>query len=69
MVFEWRNDGFYLPVLFCDVFYGVENDPNVRLSNFSFENLKIKTLNDEIDKSLIQGINLKNVYFNGKEIQ
>lgn len=55
--------------LSCDVFYGVENDPNVRLSNFSFENLKIKTLNDEIDKRLIQGINLKNVYFNGKEIQ
>lgn len=55
--------------LSCDVFYGVEKDPNVRLSNFSFENLKIKTLNDEMDKSLIQGITLKNVYFNSKEIQ
>lgn len=55
--------------LSCDVFYGVEKDPNVRLSNFSFENLKIKTLNDEMDRSLIQGINLKNVYFNGKEMQ
>lgn len=55
--------------LTCDVFYGVENDPNVRLSNFSFENLKIKTLNDEMDKSLIQGISLKNVYFNDKQIQ
>lgn len=53
----------------CDVFFGVENDPNVRLSNFSFENLKIKTLNDAMDKSLIQGISLKNVFFNDKEIQ
>lgn len=55
--------------LSCDVFFGVENDPNVRLSNFSFENLKIKTLNDAMDKSLIQGIRLKNVLFNNKEIQ
>lgn len=53
----------------CDVFYGVENDPNVKLSNFFFENLKIQTLNDEMDKSLIQGISLKNVYFNNKEMQ
>ncbi|MEY4433147.1 MAG: hypothetical protein RLZZ44_1280 [Bacteroidota bacterium] len=53
----------------CDVFYGVENDPNVRLSNFSFENLTIKTLNEEMDKSLIQGISLKNVFFNKKQIQ
>jgi polygalacturonase len=55
--------------LTCDIFYGVENDSNVRLSNFSFENLNIKTLNDTIDKSLIQGISLKNVFFNKKEIQ
>lgn len=55
--------------LTCDVFYGVENDPNVRLSNFSFENLNIKTLNEEMDKSLIQGISLKNVFFNKKQIQ
>ncbi len=53
----------------CGVFYGVENDPNVRLSNFSFENLNIKTLNEEMDKSLIQGISLKNVFFNKKQIQ
>jgi polygalacturonase len=53
----------------CDVFYGVENDPNVRLSNFSFENLNIKTLNEEMDKSLIQGIRLKNVFFNKKQMQ
>lgn len=55
--------------LSCDVFYGVENDPNVRLSNFSFENLNIKTLNEAMDKSLIQGISLKNVFFNKKQIQ
>jgi len=55
--------------LTCDVFYGVENDPNVRLSNFSFENLKIKTLNDSLDKTLIQGIQLKEVYFNTKLMQ
>jgi polygalacturonase len=48
----------------CDTFYGVENDPNVRLSNFTFENLNIESTKTEINKSLINGITFKNVYVN-----
>ena len=48
----------------CDTFYGVENDPNVRLSNFTFENLNIESTKTEIDKSLIKGVTFKNVYVN-----
>jgi len=48
----------------CDTFYGVENDPNVRLSNFTFENLNIETVKTNIDKSLINGVTFKNVYIN-----
>ncbi|KAF2516703.1 rhamnogalacturonidase [Flavobacterium foetidum] len=48
----------------CDTFYGVENDPNVRLSNFTFENLNIESAKTNIDKSLINGVTFKNVYLN-----
>ena len=48
----------------CDTFYGVENDPNVRLSNFTFENLNIESTKTEINKSLIKGVTFKNVYVN-----
>lgn len=48
----------------CTTFYGVENDPNVRLSNFTFEDLKIESTNAAIDKSLINGVSFKNVYVN-----
>ena len=43
----------------CDTFYGVENDPNVRLTNFTFENLNIETLKTNIDKSLIKAASLR----------
>ncbi|MNR57718.1 hypothetical protein D3C85_1785520 [compost metagenome] len=46
------------------MFYKVENDPNVRLSNFTFENLKIESAKADIDKSLIKGVTFKNVYVN-----
>lgn len=48
----------------CDMFYKVENDPNVRLSNFTFENLNIESVNSNIDKSLIKRVTFKNVYVN-----
>lgn len=53
----------------CTTFYGVENDPNVRLSNFTFENLNIESTKAEIDKSLIKGVRFKNVYLNKKLIE
>lgn len=45
-------------------FYGVEKDPNVRLSNFRFENLNIESSKTKIDQSIINGIIFKNVYLN-----
>lgn len=48
----------------CDTFYGVEKDPNVRLSNFTFENLNIQSLKTTINKSIIDGIVFKNVKLN-----
>ncbi|MFH6998685.1 glycoside hydrolase family 28 protein [Flavobacterium sp. FlaQc-57] len=53
----------------CDTFYGVEKDPNVRLSNFTFENLKIETVKSKIDKSIISGTTFKNVTINGEQIE
>jgi polygalacturonase len=53
----------------CDTFYGVENDPNVRLSNFVFENLNIQSTKTDIDKSIINGVNFKNVYLNKQLVE
>lgn len=53
----------------CETFFGVEKDPNVRLSNFTFENLNIEATNAEIDKSIIKGVDFKNVYVNKKLIK
>jgi polygalacturonase len=53
----------------CDTFYGVENDPNVRLSNFTFENLNIEATKTAVDKSLIKGITFKNVFVNKKAVE
>ena len=53
----------------CETFYGVENDPNVRLSNFTFENLNIESTKTEIDKSLIKGVTFKNVYLNKQLVE
>jgi len=47
-----------------DIFFNVEKDPNVRLSNFTFENLNIEATKTAIDKSIIEGVTFKNVYLN-----
>lgn len=52
----------------CTTFYGVENDPNVRLTNFTFENIKVESTKDNIDKSLIKGVTFKNVLVNKKKV-
>jgi polygalacturonase len=53
----------------CDTFFAVEKDPNVRLSNFTFENLNIEAKKTDIDKSIINGITLKNVYINKQLVE
>ncbi|WP_157206268.1 rhamnogalacturonidase [Mariniflexile maritimum] len=46
----------------CDVFYDMKITEYDRLSNFTFENLKVKAKNADYDKSIIDGLTLKNVY-------
>jgi hypothetical protein len=52
-----------------ETFFNVERDPNVRLSNFTFENLDIKAKKTDIDKSIVNGITLKNVRLNKKLVE
>lgn len=53
----------------CDNFFGVEKDPNVRLSNFTFENLNIEATKTTIDKSIIDGLTLKDVHINQQLVE
>ncbi|WP_055095427.1 glycoside hydrolase family 28 protein [Flavobacterium aquidurense] len=53
----------------CETFYGVENDPNVRLSNFTFENLKIEAVKTNIDKTIIKDVTFKNVFVNKQLVE
>jgi polygalacturonase len=53
----------------CDTFFAVEKDPNVRLSNFTFENLNIEAKKADIDKSIIDGVTFKNVYINKVKVE
>lgn len=53
----------------CDVFYDMKITEYDKLSNFTFENLKIEAKNDAMDKSIIKGLKLKNVVVNNKVIK
>ena len=53
----------------CDVFYDMNVTERDKLSNFTFENLKVETQKDAIDKSIIKGLILKNVVINNKVIK
>lgn len=52
----------------CNKFINARQDPNVKLFNFSFENINVNAKNPEMDKSLINGLSLKNVLVNGKSL-
>jgi polygalacturonase len=53
----------------CDVFYDMAVTDRDKLTNFTFENLKIEAKNDAMDKSIIKGLKLKNVVVNNKVIK
>ncbi|MFL9829670.1 glycosyl hydrolase family 28 protein [Flavobacterium sp. ST-87] len=53
----------------CDVFYDMKITEHDKLTNFTFENLKVDAKNDAIDKSIIKGLTLKNVIVNNKTIK
>ena len=53
----------------CDVFYDMKITEHDKLTNFTFEDLKVEAKNDAIDKSIIKGLTLKNVVVNNKVIK
>jgi polygalacturonase len=53
----------------CDTFFDVAISAHDRLTNFTFENLDIKSKNAAIDKTLIKGLTLKNVKVNRTSVE
>lgn len=53
----------------CEIFFDVAITENDRLSNFTFQNLKINTQNKTFDKSIVSNFKLKKVRVNGKRIR
>jgi hypothetical protein len=53
----------------CEVFFDIAISEYDRLSDFTFENLKIKAKNADYNKALIKGLTLSNVMVNGKLIE
>ncbi|MFD1140925.1 glycoside hydrolase family 28 protein [Larkinella insperata] len=55
--------------LVCDTFFDVAVSKRDHLSNFSFENFRVKSRNAAIDKTVVNGLVLKNVNVNSKRIE
>ncbi|MCX6236093.1 MAG: glycosyl hydrolase family 28 protein [Bacteroidia bacterium] len=53
----------------CEVFFDIAIGEYDRLSDFTFDNLKIKAKNADYNKGLIKGLTLSNVIVNGKLIE
>ena len=52
----------------CKVFFDVRNSDQYKLSNFTFENLKIQAEKPQFNQEYIDGIVVKNVVINGEQI-
>ena len=52
----------------CKVFFDVRNSDQYKLSNFTFENLKIQAEKPQFNQDYIDGIVVKNVVINGEQI-
>ena len=55
--------------LSCEIFFNVAITKHDRLSNFTFENLTIEAVDSQFDKSMIQGVILKNVTVNNEPVE
>lgn len=53
----------------CDIFYDMKITEYDKLSNFTFENLKIEAKDGTFDKSIIDGVTFNNVEVNGELIK
>src|SRR5690606_31936476 len=52
----------------CNVLFDVSNSNQYELSDFTFENMKIKAKRPHINQDFITNFTLKNVVVNGKEV-
>ncbi|MBW8326798.1 MAG: hypothetical protein K0M50_18690 [Prolixibacteraceae bacterium] len=55
--------------LTCKIFADIDVSENDLLKNFTFENLKITAENGELNKSLIEGLTLRNLVVNGSLVE
>lgn len=53
----------------CDIFYDMKITEYDKLSNFTFENIKVEAKDATYDKSIINGVTFKNVEVNGELIK
>jgi polygalacturonase len=53
----------------CDIFFDVAIGESNRLKNFNFENLTIEAKNGSFDRSMIDGVKVKNVKINGHLVE
>jgi polygalacturonase len=53
----------------CEIFFDVAIDTNIRLKDFTFEDLSIIAGKNSFDRSLINGVKLKNVMVNNIPVQ
>jgi hypothetical protein len=53
----------------CEVFFDVAISEYDRLSNFTFEDLTVEAKNSSFNKSVVQGVTLKNVKVNNHLIE
>jgi hypothetical protein len=52
----------------CEIFFDVAITEYDRLSNFTFENLKLKAKNDAYDMSIIENSRVSNLILNGNKV-
>lgn len=53
----------------CDIFYDMKITEYDKLTNFTFENIKVEAGNGDYDKSIIEGLAFNNVEVNGELIK
>lgn len=53
----------------CNTFFNVKKSDQYQLSDFSFENMTIRTKKDKLDKDIVRSFIINNVTVNSKEIK
>lgn len=53
----------------CEIFFDVAITEHDRLSDFTFENLEIRTAKSDFNREIVKGFEVKNVRVNGKSVE